>query len=171
MRTRLGAALVAVLIMLLSSEAHAATRAYLMNGLLGWVFAPAAMPSLGARLRARGAIVTIGSWTQEGSFAADACRHRDDTIVFIGHSLGGPAATRAADAARACGVRNVRAVSIDPPRNGAVASRGVRSTNFVGVLGGEITGARNVPSPGYGHIQIANDPHMQARVVGAAIGR
>lgn len=170
--TRFGAAiLVAVLV---STCAHAAersvTRAYLMNGLFGEFVAPTAMPSMAAKLRARGAIVTVGSWTMAAVFGAMACAHPHDRIVFIGHSLGGPAAARAAGTARACGVRSVSVVSIDPPRNGVAVPKGVRSTNFVGVLGGQIGGGRNVPTGGYGgHLAIVNDPHMQARVVGAAL--
>jgi pimeloyl-ACP methyl ester carboxylesterase len=163
---------VAAMCLLIANHAHAAdravTRAYLMNGLFGWALTNA-MPQMGAQLRARGAIVTVGSWTQEAFFAADACRHRGDRIVFIGHSLGGPAAARAAITARACGVRSVRVVSIDPPRNLASSPKGVTSTNFVGVLGGQIAGARNVSTPGYSHIGIVNNPKMQSRIVSAAM--
>jgi len=61
-------------------------------------------------------------------------------------------------------------VGVDPPPSGAAVS-GVHATNFVGALHGAIAGARNVPTPGYGHIGIVNDRTMQARIVGAAFAR
>lgn len=145
------------------------TRAYLMNGLFGWAVAPSAMPSIGARLRARGAVVTVGSWLQSAQFGAMACAHPHDRIVFVGHSLGGPAAAQAAAIARACGVHNVSVIGIDPPRVGTAVPKGVTSINFVGVLGGQIAGGRNVPVAGKSHLGIVNDPKMQSRIAGAAM--
>ena len=149
-----------------SSASHAATRAYLMSGLSG--AGSAAMSTMGAELQARGTIVTVGSYTQAGAFAADACAHRNDRIVVIGYSLGATAGAGLANAAQACGVRQVRLVGVDPPASDATVSRGVSATNFVGALQGTISGARNTPAPGYDHDGIINDPHMQARIVAAA---
>ena len=145
-----------------------AVRAYVMNGLLGDMFT-SAMSQIGEKLRARGAIVEVGSWTQEASFVADACVHRQDHVVFIGHSLGAVAAAGAVREARACGVRHVSMVGIDPPSLGATVPDGTHAINFVGALNASIAGAQNVPVPGLGHIAIINDPAMQRRIVAAAL--
>ena len=143
-------------------------RAYVMNGLLGDLFT-SAMSQIGEKLRARGAIVEVGSWTQEASFVADACVHRQDHVVFIGHSLGAVAAAVAVREARACGVRYLSMVGIDPPSVGATVPDGTHAINFVGALNASIAGAQNVPVPGLGHIAIINDPAMQRRIVAAAL--
>ena len=144
------------------------TRAYVMYGLLGELFT-SGMDQIAAKLRAHGAVVEVGSWTQASAFAADACAHRRDRIIFIGHSLGATAAASAATDARACDARNVAMVGIDPPPLGAAVKGGARAVNFVGALNGSIAGARNVPVPGYGHIAIVDDPAIQNRVVAAAL--
>jgi hypothetical protein len=146
----------------------AAVRAYVMNGLLGELFT-SAMSQIGDKLRARGVIVQVGSWTQEGSFVADACAHSQDRIIFIGHSMGAVAAASAARKAEACGVSRVSMVGIDPPNLGAAVPRGVHAVNFVGVLNASITGAQNVRVSGLGHNDIVNDPTMQNRIVAAAL--
>ena len=145
-----------------------AVRAYVMNGLLGDLFT-SAMSQIGEKLHARGVIVEVGSWTQEASFVADACAHRQDRVVFIGHSMGAVAAAGAVREARACGVRRVSMVGIDPPNVGAVVPDGTHAVNFVGALNASIAGAQNVPVPGLGHIAIVNDPAMQRRIVDAAL--
>src|SRR5438477_1818117 len=65
-------------------------RAYVMSGLFGEL--SGTMSQIGDRLRARGVIVQVGSWVRESSYAADACTHRQDRIIFVGHSLGAMAA-------------------------------------------------------------------------------
>lgn len=145
-----------------------AVRAYVMNGLLGEFFT-GAMSQIGEKLRARGLIVEVGSWTQEASFVADACAHHQDRIIFIGHSLGAVAAARAVAAAKACGVRRVSMVGIDPPNMDAAVPVGTHAVNFVGTLNASIAGARNVTVSGLGHIAIVNDPAMQRRIVAAAL--
>jgi hypothetical protein len=144
------------------------TRAYVMNGLLGELFTDG-MNQIAKKLRARGAIVEVGSWTQASTFVADACAHRQDRIIFIGHSLGATAAADAATRARACDARRVTMVGIDPPAIGAAVQGGARAVNFVGALNGSIAGARNVQVPGYGHIAIVSDPAIQDRVVATAL--
>lgn len=144
--------------------AQAATRAYVMNGLMGELITNA-MSEIGADLRARGDIVTVGSWVQVGAFTRDACEHRDDRIVIVGHSMGALAATKMLNDLRACGAHNVRAVMIDPPTDGAVS--GGSAVNFVGQLGGKIAGAKNIVVPGLGHIEIVNNHDMQRRIVQA----
>jgi hypothetical protein len=145
-----------------------AVRAYVMNGLLGEFFT-SAMSQIGDKLRARGVIVQVGSWTEESSFVADACAHNHDRIVFIGHSMGAVAAAGAVRQAKACGVTRVSMVGIDPPNMGAAVPSGVHAVNFVGALNVSITGAQNVPVSGLGHIGIVNDPTMQKRIVDAAL--
>ena len=147
-----------------------AVRAYVMNGLLGEFFT-SAMSEIGDKLLARGVIARVGSWTQQDSFVADACAHSHDRIVFIGHSMGAVAAAGAVAQAKACGVRQVSMVGIDPPNIGAAVPSGVHAVNFVGALNASITGAQNVPVSGLGHIQIVNDPTMQKRIVAAALRR
>jgi hypothetical protein len=150
-----------------ASTSHVVTRAYLMSGFgdLG----AGAMNTMGAKLRARGVVVTVGSYAQADTFAADACAHRNDQIIVIGYSLGATAGARLANAARACGVRYVRLVGIDPPGSDAAVSRGVNATNFVGALQGTISGARNTAAPGYDHAGIINNPRMQTRFVATAL--
>lgn len=143
-------------------------RVYVMNGFLGELFT-SAMSQIGDKLRARGATVEVGSFSQENSFVADACAHRQDRIVFIGHSLGAVAAAGAVRQAKACGVRRVSMVGIDPPNMGSAVPDGVRAVNFVGVLNASVPGAHNVPVSGHGHIGIVNDPTMQNRIVAAAL--
>jgi len=147
-----------------ASECSAATRAYVMNGL----YVGDGLARVAERLRARGDIVQFGSYTQADAFAADACAHRSDRIVVVGHSFGAQAAARVATQARACGARAVTMIGIDPPK-GDTSVRGVsRAVNFVGEYEGTIAGARNVPVPGYSHMGIMESPAMQARILSAA---
>ncbi len=149
------------------SSAQAATRVYLVRGLMGWLLAP--MSELAADLRARGAIVTRYEWTDVAAIMRDVCAHRHDRNVIVGHSLGVGAAAQAAMRARFCGATDVRVIGIDPPGNGA-AVHGVAAVNFVGALGGTLSGARNVAAPGYSHIGIVSDTGMRRRIVAAALG-
>jgi pimeloyl-ACP methyl ester carboxylesterase len=139
-----------------------------MNGLLGELFTDA-MNKIGEKLRMRGAIVEVGSWMQASTFVADACEHRQDRIIFIGHSLGAAAAATAATEAKACGARHVTMIGIDPPPIGSTVQGGARAVNFVGALNGSIVGAHNVTVSGLGHIGIVNDQTMQNRVVSTAL--
>lgn len=145
-----------------------AIRVYVMNGLFG-EFITNAMNQIGQMLRARGAIVEVGSWMQESSFVSDACAHPGDRIIFVGHSMGAVAAVGAVRASKACGARRVRMVGIDPPNFGSVLPSGVHGVVFVGPLEGPIARAHNVTVTGYGHIGIVNDPKMQQRIVAAAL--
>jgi hypothetical protein len=139
------------------------TRVYVMNG----VVSGPGLQRIADRLRNRGAIVEVGSFLQESSFAKDACDHRDSHIVVIGHSAGALAAASLANDAHSCGARNVTMVGIDPPPFGAKVT-GVRATNFVGSFNGTIGGARNIPAPGFGHMAILENASIQARVLSAA---
>lgn len=158
----------AVAAMLAITPAHAGTRIYVVRGLVGWLLAP--MNDIAAELRRCGAVVVMTSWTDGGAIAADACAHKADRIVLVAHSLGVPTAAGVIAQAKACGVRDISMVGVDPPANGA-SVRAARALNFVGTLGGTIAGARNIPTPGYGHIAIVNDRAMQARIVAAAMAR
>ena len=149
------------------STPHVVTRAYLMSG--SFDLGSGAMSAMGAKLRARGIIVTVGSYTQADAFAADACAHRNHGIIVVGYSLGAAAGVRLANAARACGIGRVRLVGVDPPASDASVSHGVSATIFVGALQGRISGARNTPAPGYDHLGIINDRRMQARIVASAL--
>jgi hypothetical protein len=149
-------------------ESKTVTRAYVMNGLLGEVFNPKGMYEIAGKLRARGAIVRVGSWTQADEFEADACAHYRDRIIIVGYSMGAARAATIATEVRACGARGVTMIGVDPPAIGGAVGNGVHAVNFVGVLGGSIAGARNVPVPGLGHLDIINDRTMQNRVIAAA---
>ena len=149
-----------------TTNLRVATRAYLMSGLNG--MGSDAMSRIGAELRARGTIVTVGNYLQASTFAADVCTHRNDRIIVVGYSLGATFGAGLANAARACGVRSVRLVGVDPPALAASVTAGVSATNFVGALQGTIGGASNTATPGYDHVGIINDPHMQARIIAAA---
>ena len=70
----------AVLLAALTTPSWAATRAYVMNGL----FVGNGLAVIAAQLRARGYIVTYGSYEENRAFAADACAHTDDRIVVNG---------------------------------------------------------------------------------------
>jgi len=144
----------------LTTEACAATRAYVMNGL----YVGTGLATIAGRLRGRGYIVAYGSYTQADAFAADACAHPADRTVVIGHSFGAEAAARVATQAAACGVRNVTMIGVDPA--GPAAVSGVsRAVNFVGEYRGTIAGAQNIPVPGYSHMGIMESPEVQARIL------
>ena len=144
----------------LTTNAWAATRAYVMNGL----FAGTGLATIAAQLRERGYIVFYGSFEQNRAFAADACAHPDDRIVVIGHSFGAERAAEVATAAAACGARDVTLIGIDPSRPVAVAGV-AHAVNFVGDMGGTIAGAQNIPVPGYTHMSIIESPAVQARIL------
>ncbi len=159
-------AIVVLALLLCMSPAHAGTRAYLMNGLMGEALTGAAMTELATKFRGRGAEVVIGSWAQVATFTADACEHRGDHIVIVGHSLGALGAAKMATGVRACGARSVHVVMVDPPVNSSVG--GGNAVNFVGSFGGKISGAKNIPVSGHGHIDIMYDERMQSRILQAA---
>jgi len=144
------------------------TRAYIMNGLLSEIFTRAVY-KVAAKLRARDAIVEVGSWTLASDYTADVCAHRDDRIIVIGYSLGAVEAAKVATEAQACGARDLTMVGIDPPPLRASVPPGSRAVNFVGVLGGTIAGAKNIPVTGYDHIAIVDDPVMQERIISTAL--
>jgi hypothetical protein len=147
----------------LTTQACAATRAYVMNGL----YVGTGLATIAWRLRERGYIVAYGSYTQAGAFAADACLHPADRIVVIGHSFGAEAAARVATQAAACGMRDVTMIGVDPAR--PVTVSGVsHAVNFVGEYRGTITGAQNIPVPGYSHMGIMESPTVQARILSEA---
>ena len=147
----------------LTTQACAATRAYVMNGL----YVGTGLATIAWRLRERGYIVAYGSYTQAGAFAADACLHPADRIVVIGHSFGAEAAARVATQAAACGTRDVIMIGVDPAR--PVAVSGVsHAVNFVGEYRGTITGAQNIPVPGYSHMGIMESPTVQERILSEA---
>jgi hypothetical protein len=161
---RMSSAMLIVFLAVGTQNALAATsRAYVMNG----VIAGPGMERIADRLRDRGVIVKFGSFLQESSFAKDACDHRDSHIIVIGHSAGALAAASVANDAHGCGAHNVTMVGIDPPPFGAKVT-GVRATNFVGSFNGKIEGARNIPTPGFGHMAILENAVIQSRVLSAA---
>lgn len=144
----------------LATDACAATRAYVMNGL----FVGNGLAVIAARLRERGYIVAYGSFEQDRAFAADACAHVDDRIVVIGHSFGAERAARVATAAAACGARDVTMIGVDPSAPAQVDGV-AHAVNFVGELGGTIAGAQNIPVPGYTHMGILESPAVQERIL------
>jgi dienelactone hydrolase len=152
-----------VFVCVLTSQCWAATRAYVMNGL----FVGTGLAKIAARLRARGDIVEYGSYSQAGDYAADACAHRRDRIIVIGHSFGATAAVEVATKASACGARNVTMISIDPASAASVWGP-ARAVNFVGAFGNTVAGARNIPVPGFTHMGILESPAFQARVLSIA---
>jgi Alpha/beta hydrolase family len=139
-----------------------------MYGLLGEIFTPG-ISKVAEKLREHGAIVEVGSWIQSSGFAAEACAHRHDRLIIVGHSLGAVEAARVTTEARSCGARDVTMVAIDPPPTAVSVPGGARAVNFVGVLHGTIAGARNVPIKGYGHIAIVDNSAMQQRIVTTAL--
>ena len=144
----------------LTTEAAAATRAYVMNGL----FVGHGLGVIADALRQRGYIVAYGSFEQSRDFAADACAHPGDRIVVIGHSFGAERAAEVATRAAACGARDVTMIGVDPSQ--PVAVTGVaHAVNFVGELGGTIAGAQNIPVPGYTHMGIMDSPAVQERIL------
>jgi hypothetical protein len=156
---------VAVAVLLASAcQAECATRAYVMNGLI----AGPGLAKISDKLRSRGDIVELGSYGQVNEFAADACAHRGDHIVVVGHSLGATAAAIFATQVRACGAHSVTMVSIDPPRNDLSIHGIPRAVNFVGSFEAPIAGAHNIAVKGFSHMGILEDPGMQARIISAA---
>jgi len=151
----------------LTVESWAADRAYVMNG----VFVGTGLAKIAGRLRARGYIVAYGSYTQAAAFAADACAHRSDRIVVIGHSYGADeAAATVAPQAAACGARDVTLITVDPANARPAGVRGVSHiVNFVGAFGVTIPGAQNIPVPGYNHMSMLESPAVQERILSQAI--
>ena len=143
------------------SHAHAATRVYLMRGLLE--LSPG-LSTIGDMLRARGAIVTVGSWMQREQFVRDALRHPQDRIVFGGHSMGDQEAFSAG-----AQVKGSRVVGLDPL---CTSPRG-RGVNIWGntCLGrfATVAGASNVLISGYSHITYCTDPRVQRAFVRYAL--
>jgi len=144
----------------LTTEAFAATRAYVMNGL----FVGSGLAVIAERLRERGYIVAYGSYSQDREFAADACAHAADRIVVIGHSFGAERAARVATQAAACGARDVTLIGVDPAAPAEVTGV-AHAINFVGEYRGTIAGAVNIPVPGFTHMGIMENPAMQERIV------
>ncbi len=153
-------------ILLFASPAQAGTRAYLMNGLMGEVLTGPTMNELAAKFHRQGAEVVVGSWTQVASFTSDACAHRADRVVIVGHSLGVLGAAKMATDIRACGLRNVRVIMVDPPVNSSVT--GCYAVNFVGSFGDKISGAKNISASERGHIDMTYDEGLQRRILQAA---
>lgn len=148
-----------------SSHALAAKRAYLMRGLLE--LSPG-IATIGAQLKARGWIITVGSWMQQWFFTRDALAHPHDRIVFIGHSMGDQEAFVAGAVLKRYR-RNVQVVGLDPLCTSPRMTPGLNATNIWGntCLGryATVAGARNVLISGYGHIPYSTDPRVQARVL------
>jgi hypothetical protein len=151
------------LLVVLTTDSWAATRAYVMNGL----FVGTGLATIAGRLRQRGYIVLYGSFSQDRAFAADACAHTDDRIIVIGHSFGAERAARVATEAAACGARDVTLIGIDPSQPAAVSGV-AHAVNFVGEMGGTIAGAENIPVPGYTHMGIMESPAVQERILSEA---
>lgn len=149
-------------------EEFGGKRAYVVKGLLGEVFTPG-MNEIADRFRAMGFAVRVGNWTQSDDFIADACAHRQDRIIIVGHSMGAIEAANILTQAKACGAHNIAMVSVDPPPTAASVPAGSRAVNFVGVMSGTIAGARNIPVSGYGHLAIVDESAMQKRIVSTAL--
>jgi hypothetical protein len=147
--------------------AHAATRIYLMRGI---IFGGPALQALGARLRAPGRIVIVGAWTDRDRFEADALSHPRDRIVLIGHSAGARAAADIADDLAARGIR-ARVIGIDPLLTNAAVNPGIDAVNFCDGCGFKMAGARNINVPStQGHVGFVADPRVQRAVI-AQVGR
>ena len=144
----------------LTTEAVAASRAYVMNGL----FVGHGLGVIADALRQRGYIVAYGSFEQSRDFAADACAHPGDRIVVIGHSFGAERAAEVATRAAACGARDVTMIGVDPSQPVAVVGV-AHAVNFVGELGGTVAGAQNIPVPGYTHMGIMDSSAVQQRIL------
>jgi hypothetical protein len=149
-----------VLLVTFGSQCRAETRGYVMYGL----FFGKGLMQIADALRERGYTVSYGSYTQNRSFAADACAHRDDRIVVIGHSFGAERAAEVATQAAACGARDVTLIAVDPSAPATVVGV-AHAVNFVGVYHSTITGAQNIPMPGYSHMGIMDSPDVQARIL------
>ena len=149
-----------ILIVLVCTNAHAATRVYLMRG-LGGAFISNSMDQIGAKLHGP---VMVGDWTDGPRFAADAQAHPHDRIVLVGHSMGAKAA---ADAARELRGMRVKVIGVDPLFSGATCV-GVRDCICFWGQGNSMPGARNVYiASTYGHISYALDPYVQSRIIAA----
>lgn len=138
-------------ILMCAAPAEAATRVYLMRGLLE--LSP--FGKLEAALRAKGAIVSNWSWMSQEFVVADALQHRGDKIVIAGHSMGDLAAFTASAELKARGMK-VKTIGLDPLCTWPRATKGLIQYNIWGSYCGvahTVPGAINIylPSP-YGHI-------------------
>lgn len=165
----LGAAIF-VASVLLCAQAHAATRVYLMRGLLE--LSP--FSALVADLRARGAIVTVWSWASEGAVVQDVLAHRRDRIVVGGHSMGDQEAFAAGADLKARGLR-VTVVGLDPLCTSPRATPGIPETNiwgnYCGLAKGTVAGARNIQISGPSHIGYPADAAVRRAFVRAALSK
>jgi hypothetical protein len=147
------------------SHAHAATRVYLMRGLME--LSPG-LETIGEMLRARGAVVTLGSWMQRGAFVQDALAHPHDRIIFGGHSMGAQEAFAAGAQLAARGIK-ARVIGLDPLCTSPRMSPGISGVNIWGngCMGrpATVAGAQNVLIPGYSHINYCTDPRVQRAFV------
>jgi hypothetical protein len=149
------------------SHAHAATRVYLMRGLAE--LSPG-LSTIGDMLRARGAIVTVGSWMQREQFVRDALRYPQDRIVFGGHSMGDQAAFAAGAELLAHGLK-VRVVGLDPLCTSPRTYGGGVNIWGNACMGHDaaVAGASNVRISGYSHIAYCTDPRVQSAFVRYAL--
>jgi hypothetical protein len=146
------------------SAAQAATRVYLMRGLLE--LSP--FSGLVAALQARGDIVSTWSWMHWGAVVADAAAHRGDRIIIGGHSMGDENAFAAGAALQARGVK-VKVVGLDPLCTSPRMVRGLDAVNIWGngCMGraATVAGAHNVYLPGPSHIGYPADRRVQAAFI------
>ena len=151
-----------ILIALVCTNAHAATRVYLMRG-LGGAFISTSMDQIGKKLPGT---VMVGDWTDGPLFAADAILHPHDRIVLVGHSMGAKAAADTARTLKASGI-HARVIGVDPLFSGANCT-GISDCICFWGQGHSMPGARNVYiASTYGHIGYALDPHVQKRIIAA----
>lgn len=158
-----------------TAPATAANRDYLMRGLGGLILSNG-MDQLGAKLRKRGDVVTVGKWEQWKQFAADALRHPKDTIYFIGHSQGAAEAVAAANYLITKGLK-VHVIGIDPLCTHPVVNKGVDAVNFFrsnyvwgdipcnGLMYGAVKKQTDVGYLRDSHIYVGSDPRMHAIVL------
>lgn len=152
-------AMLIVSALLLSVQAEAATRVYLMRGLLE--LSP--FGKLEAALRAKGAIVSNWSWMSREAVVADALQHRKDSVVIAGHSMGDLMAFAASEELKARGMRT-KTIGLDPLCTWPRATKGLVQYNIWGSYCGvahTVPGAINIylPSP-LGHIGYPADDNV-----------
>jgi hypothetical protein len=111
-------------------DTHAATRAYIMRGLMD---VSTGLDELAAKLKRRGITAVVANHAAGPALAEQAiARYKSahDCVVIIGHSLGADAAIQMAETLKGAGVPVALIVAFSPASSRAVPGNVSRAVNY-----------------------------------------